>query len=255
MRVWIAACVGLVVFAAGTAGEGIRVLSEEGTYVDHPLSLADGVKDPIFSFLVDLALSEGEGRLTGEDFALALGDRKSRVPYEKMVWVERRSTGVPSTLEIDFENGLDVPIPYSILGYNPGDVRASPRLRFAHWILEPMDLAPDETGNAKRMTDVHLLVLEEGRMEIDVDGWLDRLLGKRLDDTQVDALVLFRMEGRFYGVATGTNPKGKGRSGSFDLGEDKVVFPSTPELKQVGRRMRVRAGELRRSVPTPATPS
>ena len=41
-----------------------------------------------------------------------------------------------------------------------------------------------------------------------------------------------------YGMALGYNDKGEPRSGTLDMGRDKICFPSSPELKAIARHLR-----------------
>ena len=88
------------------------------------------------------------------------------------------------------------------------------------------------------ITEVHLFVLTEGALDIDIDGWLDKLAGGNLDDTSIRALAVFRRDGRWFGLALGTNPDGEGRSGVFDFGTEKVLYPTPEDFKIVSRYLR-----------------
>jgi hypothetical protein len=89
-----------------------------------------------------------------------------------------------------------------------------------------------------RLEDTRLYVLRTGKLQIDIDGWLDRLAGGKLDDTRVAGLVIFRKDGQLYGMALGYNRKGQPRSGTIAFAEDKILYPNPPELKAVARQMR-----------------
>jgi hypothetical protein len=85
---------------------------------------------------------------------------------------------------------------------------------------------------------------------MDVDWWLDKLLGARLDDTQLVGVALVKREGRRLAVAFGYTQARQGRTGVFDLAKDEVVFPAPRELLALGRELRTEVE--RRLVPPTA---
>ncbi len=89
-----------------------------------------------------------------------------------------------------------------------------------------------------RLTDVHLFGLKQGSLWVDIDGWIDHLLGGMLDDTRITGLVLFRYEGEFWGLAVGYNRDWKGRSGLLNFRDNEIRYPSPPPLKTTGWKMR-----------------
>ena len=80
--------------------------------------------------------------------------------------------------------------------------------------------------------------MEQGKVLIDIDDWLDALMGDKLDDTYVTGLLLCRYHGEWLGFAMGYNRKGEGRSGALSFMKDKILFPTPSELRVVGPRMR-----------------
>jgi hypothetical protein len=110
----------------------------------------------------------------------------------------------------------------------------------------------DRVGAAPRpiaVDDVHLFVLREGRLAVDIHAWLDKLLGSALDDTDVQAFALARKGGRWLGIALGRNPGGQPRSGVFDMTADRVLFPVPSEVRSVARALRATAQTLTPSPP------
>ena len=61
---------------------------------------------------------------------------------------------------------------------------------------------------------------------------------------------MFGYQGRSYGMALGYNPSRRARSGAFDFGADRVLFPYPSEMKTVGRLMRGRLEALQRAAMT-----
>ena len=110
------------------------------------------------------------------------------------------------------------------------------------WHVERLQI-PDPGGVGRPplvVENVSLWALLEGRIEIDVDGWVDALLGSRLDDTQLIGLAVFHFRGKRCGMALGYSVKGEPRSGVLDLAGDEILFPTPDELKAIARHLRSR---------------
>jgi hypothetical protein len=216
-----------------------------------PLPMASDVKDPVFAVLVGLLRSDLHGVLTREQLErqLAKGGRETLLPYQHLHELRRTDAeegalGRPTaTVEVEFEGPLVFPIPYRILWYHPGKIRASATCVFREWSFGSVNL-PFDPATPIELEEVHLFGLERGDLAVDIDGWLDFILGSALDDTEVSGVVIFREGGRDYGMAIGHNNKGESRSGVFDLAEDKIVFPVPAEMKLVARNMRRRLEAL-----------
>ena len=71
-------------------------------------------------------------------------------------------------------------------------------------------------------------------------GKQDRFLGGKLDDTYIVGLAIFRFRGQRLAMALGFSRNGQGRSGALDVTEDKLRFPSSRDLKVIGRELRRR---------------
>ena len=157
-----------------------------------------------------------------------------------------RAPDQPVELQMRFAETLEVPVPYAILGYHPGSLRISDEVEFDEWSLGRIRLPDGSEGKRRYLEEVRLLVVRRGELVIDIDWWVDKLFGGKLDDTDLVALALVRFEGRTYGIATGYNSSGRGRSGTFDFFTDEVVFPSPPHFKFAGRTLRGRAERLKK---------
>lgn len=215
----------------------------------------DDVKDPIFAILIGLVENDIYGTLTQQRLMIQLERMRktSKLPYQSVIEVTRLPSGngrPTNEISVTFDGELSLPIPYSILGYNPGSFRASRQCLFREWRLGTVTLNHSKKkGDGIEVVpvvleDVYLFGLESGRVTLDIDGWLDRMLGGSLDDTDIVGLMLCRYQGKWMGVAMGYNEDRRGRSGALDFREDKVVFPSPDEMKTVGRTMRSRVEGL-----------
>jgi len=209
------------------------------------LPLDPGVRDPVFGALVAFVRADTHGVVTTEDFAhsVAASGKKTKLPFRKIVSIERLEGPSPKTAEIlcTFAGKLKERIPYSVLGYHPGSLRATPTSRWREWELGTFTVTHISKEGRRvpvRLEDVRLWGLVEGEFWMDVDAFVDRLLGDRIDDTRLTGLMLFREQGRLMGMAIGYNKERVGYSGVLTLDDDKVDFPSPDRMKTVARTMR-----------------
>ena len=89
--------------------------------------------------------------------------------------------------------------------------------------------------------DVVLWGLIKGEIMMDLHWILEALLLKKIDDTNIFGLALFRYQNVPYVAATGYGKSGRRRSGLLDIQKNKICFPATFEQKAI-------AGHLQRRV-------
>jgi len=195
------------------------------------------VKDRFFSYLIGLIRVDTCGVLDSAHLQSVLEDfrGKTSIPFERIRDIRREcsSDSGPREVSIAFGEELKTPVPYSILGYHPGSVQASTTVRFLEWDI------PEKTLRWSRnepieLTDVYVFGICEGWTVVDIDAWLDKLLGGLLDDTRIITLVLFKYNGDWHGLAAGYGPSGEGRSGIFNFSENQILFPTPPALRMLG---------------------
>lgn len=230
-------------------------LEPDGTRVPVSVVLAPDVKDPYFGLLLGVLDADHYGRLDtaflDSVFTAAGG---SRIPYRTIRAMSREPAApheapLHSRVYVQMDGPLKVPIPYSILGYNPGTLRSSETMTMWHYVLgdRTVLLAGDnEDGDEPPVefhaADVHVFMLEQGSMEMDIDGWLDRLLGGKLDDVKLSGFAVFRDGEQRIGLGFGYSKKGKGRTGAFDFVLNESIFPASKTYLALGRELR-RMGE------------
>jgi hypothetical protein len=195
--------------------------------------------------LVAYVRADQLGLVTRDAVAHTLAERrqKSRLPWRLAREFARApgASDTSATVTLRFDGPVDVAIPYHILWYHPGRIRASPSCRFREWRLARLPFETRKGGQktaSSLLTDVRLFALDEGELLLDIDGWLDALLGDALDDTFVACLAVGRHRDREYGFAFGRNREGKPRIGVFDLSDDSAAFPLSPELRAANRAVR-----------------
>jgi len=252
----------LTAFATPAAEIRLRRGPDPSSAAVDSLRRAEGVANPVLACLASLVDEDLYGWVGQARLRRAVeegGD--ARIPWRDFLWVRRqaRPPGAP-LLTVRFLDRLHVPLPYALLGYHPGSLRATPRVEVVQWRQGPYAVAwTDEEGRAQalRVEDLELFGLREGEVVVDVDGWLDALMGGGLDDIRITGLALFRHEGRRLGLAFGYSPEGEGRTGVLDLGADKLLFPVPRPYLALGRSLRARSEALLRGeagASAPASP-
>lgn len=205
---------------------------------------APGVGDPIFAYLVGLVDADLYGTIDARFLAgvVESSGEDSGLPYRSLRSLTRVKGGLPfsNRLHAIFEEDLDLPIPYSILGYTPGSLRGSRTLSFREYPIGDFTFRYREDSERRQATfnDVLIFGIEDGRLRIDIDGWVDFIAGGKLDDTRVTGLALFSYQGERWGMALGYNKNWKGRSGALNLRENSIRFPSPRAMRSAAWKLR-----------------
>jgi hypothetical protein len=227
-----------------------RHLEERAAAADSLDAAGPEIRDPFFAFCLAMIESDSLGVWTTDDlaaYAASLG-RRSRLPLD-VVRSIARSAARPDEVQGDWTARMDriwrlelgedlaLPLPYSILGYHPGTLHVSRLIEAGEWTFAATSLLlpAAEPPRRFRVYGVAALRIETGHFVLDVDGWLDRLLGKKLDDTWVEAFVLGRAAGTedpeergLQGIALGRSRQGRPLSGAFDFRRDEVLPNGLP---------------------------
>jgi hypothetical protein len=224
---------------------GLQTVTGDGVPAADVRSATD-VRDPVFAYLVGLVDSDLYGTIdeTSLEDVMRRASRSSPLPYRHLDSMTRSIEHKNRTARIDlrFDEGLALPVPYRILGYSPGRLRATRQVDFRDWNLGELVFSFRPRVDARpievRLSGVHLFALRQGEMWVDIDAWLDALVGGKLDDTRITGLVLFRYAGERWGMAVGYNRDWQGRSGLLSMKKNEIEFPSPPELKTAAWKLR-----------------
>lgn len=205
--------------------------------------LADDVTDPLFATMMGVIDADLFGEVHQAELdSIVQANGGTKLPHEVFSTLRRRPLGgePDSLVEIILAEEVDRPIPYSLLGYNPGSIRASRQLDLLHYDVGDRSylVRIDDEQVEVNIHDAQLFVIAAGFMEMDFDGWLDRLLGSKLDDMTVKAFLTFHWQGQRYSLGMGLSKKDRGKTGAFDFVADETLFPAPKELLFVGREMR-----------------
>lgn len=205
----------------------------------------DDVSDPVLAYLVALLEADVLDSLTGDEIRRGAHrlDDASVLPIrllDSMVRAEGTRMG-ERFVSGRFSGKRRIPSPYSILGYHPGAVVMSPHLALVEWTLGNLRIRERRHRELLDLDDCYLWAIIEGTVTMDVDAWLDKLLGGKIDDTRVTSLALFKFRGTRYVTAMGYNENGKGRTGVMNLTSDEFLFPISWEFKTIGKHLRKKA--------------
>lgn len=232
---------------------------------------APEIRDPFFDFCIGLVEGDSLGVWTGADLAahaVGLG-RQSKLPLDRIVRIERR-TALPEEVvgdwtartdrrwRIELAEALALPLPYSILGYHPGTLHVSRVIDATEWNypVSILRVPGEKPPRRVRILGITAVRIETGHFVLDVDGWLDRLLGKKLDDTWVEAFVLGRVvdsgdpeELGLQGIALGRSRDGRALSGAFDFKHDAVLPNGLPVARTLAGHCRAAVAPIDRPDP------
>ncbi len=213
------------------------------------------VVEPVFAWVFQLVEADSLGAWTAADVqAFADGwEHPSDFPLERLAGFRREV--LPDSLrmvregltcdrlvviELD-EPRLDMPMPYSILGYHPGTLSFGSPVIVREWRVGRREVAVRGKEGTRPGTLEGLVIFEivGGWTVLDVDGWLDSLLGGKLDDAATVGFGVARGAGRLLAVGNSVGREGRFIFGELDLRENTVA----PHGRPLARAM---AGLVRR---------
>jgi hypothetical protein len=173
-------------------------------------------------------------------------DRQSRLPLEHFQSLERRTaTGreiesrrgahVERIWRLTLDGKIHMSLPYSILGYHPGSLFVSQVLEVSEWRLGERNLHVPQDGGVSVIPASNLIVLriDSGWIVLDVDGWLDKLLGRKLDDCWTQGFAICRQEGRMCGLTLSVNRNLQPLYGEFDFYADEILPMGRPVARGI----------------------
>jgi hypothetical protein len=202
------------------------------------------VREPVFALVFGLVEADSLGTWTRRDveaFAAGWG-RPSDFPLEHLVAIRREALvpeeqverrGLRCTRLITIEltaPRLEMPMPYSILGYHPGTLGFGSPLAIREWHLGDVELhvRADEGSRRETVHGFTIFQVVSGWAVLDVDAWLDNLLGKNLDDSATLTFSAARAGGRIVGVGTSVGREGRSIYGELDFRRGTVANHGRP---------------------------
>ncbi|MFH1842580.1 MAG: hypothetical protein ABIF77_05190 [bacterium] len=206
------------------------------------------IRDPFFEWIVGI-IEDDELGTWNQTYIQAMifhAGRESKLPLEHFISIvrreaaademeRRRGVDVTRIWEITLTDNLKLSMPYSILGYHPGSLFLARNIRLSEWRLGNRDVhvVRDETTVPTSVTGLAVFRLDTGWVVLDVDGWLDRLLGKKLDDSWMVGFAVGRVGEEVKGLGMAESRQGRRLYGEIDFREDKIL----PHGRPVARAM------------------
>jgi len=232
-------------FAPGAAADSAGRRPVTGLSATGLINAAE-LRDPFFRFTFGMIAIDSVGVWTRADldrYITASGE-PTRLPLDRIVSIERRvavgaererrlGSIVERIWRIELTEAFAVPMPYSILGYHPGSLRISHELILSEWYLGSPDLEFTIDGRERRFTTAGLITLrvDAGYLVLDADGWLDALLGKKLDDAWTVGFAFGRLNGRLVGIGITVGRDGRKTYGELDFAKDEIVAHGRPPAR------------------------
>jgi hypothetical protein len=203
------------------------------------------VADPVLAYLTSMLEANVYDTLTATEIERVSRMRQgeSLIPLACLRWLGH---GMPvnrphAVTTIELRKAQAIPAPYSLLGYHPGSVLVPERVVLYEWRIGDITIREQRRKKLVKLKACYLWAVKTGTVSVDIDSWVDALLGGSVDDITVRSLALFRLDGYPYAMAMGFNRNGKGRSGALDLRKNELVFPTPWQLKAAGKFLRRRA--------------
>ncbi len=195
------------------------------------------VKDTFFAYVLGIIRSGAEVDMDNEQMRAILVEFKStlNVPFDLIARVIQHGdpeTGVTS-IELDFQRDVIIPVPFSILWYHPGNITSTRALVFE--VRKSRGADPDP---ALGDTPVYDLALTQGQVLVDIDAWLEALFSAHIEDTVIRHIVFFKWQGDWMGLLQGKAVRsGKSKRAYFDFTRNAIMFPAPEALDDLGREL------------------
>ena len=138
------------------------------------------------------------------------------------------------------EDRLEFPMPYSILGYHPGTVVVKSPLVFDEWSLGSRTIEVRVEGETRRYAVDALTVFQvrRGANYLDVDAWLDNLLGDVVDDSWTLAFAVGWEDDRLLGFGVSTGRKGRRIFGELNFRTGEIEVHDRPVIRGLAAHVR-----------------
>lgn len=212
---------------------------------DAPQALRDQVRDPLFGFVFTMVARDSVGHWTADDllaFAEAWGEPSVFPLAEHLEGLSREP--LPDGEVLAHEGvqcrrrwtvhlrpaRLEIPMPYSILGYRPGKLSFDTPLVLHEWPVGPRDLevSVDHATRRYQAEGITVFQIVSGWIILDVDAWLDTLLGKAADDALMQGFVIGWVDGELVGVGNSAGRRGRRILGELDFRSGEVKAHGRP---------------------------
>lgn len=226
---------------------------------DDPQALRQQVSDPLFAFVFTMVELDSLGRWTagdllafadgwGEPSAFPLADHLeslSREPLPDGQVLSHEGIHCHRRWVVRLRPGrLEMPMPYSILGYRPGKLSFETPLVLHEWPVGARALEVRAEDATRRYQAEALTVFQivSGWIILDVDAWLDKLLGKAADDALMQGFVVGWVDDELVGVGNSAGRRGRRILGELDFRSGEVKAHGRPVARGLSTEARTWTG-------------
>lgn len=226
---------------------------------DDPQALREQVRDPLFAFVFTMVEHDSLGHWTADDlltFAEAWGEPSAFPLAEHLESLSREP--LPGGEVLTHEGvhchrrwtvrlrpaRLDIPMPYSILGYRPGKLSFETPLVLHEWPLgaRALDISAEDATRRYQVEALTVFQIVNGWIILDVDAWLDALLGKAADDALMQGFVVGWVDGELVGVGNSAGRRGRRILGELDFRSGEVKAHGRPAARGLSAEARTWTG-------------
>jgi hypothetical protein len=217
--------------------------------------LREQVREPLFAFVLTMTEKDSLGTWTADDLHEFARDWDHPTVFPLLQHVEsltredlpavrqQRLAGAVCSRRwvIRLEpQQLEVPMPFSVLGYRPGKLSFQGPLCLQEWRLgrRRLNLVSPEGSRALEVEGLTIYRLTEGWLILDVHDWLDHLLGNLLEDASMEGFIVGNAAGELVGIGNSAGRRGRRLFGELDFRTSKVQTagrPLTQALSRFGR--------------------
>jgi hypothetical protein len=224
-------------------------------------ALMEQVRDPLFGFVFTMVEHDSLGTWRADDlldFAAAWGEPSAFPLAEHLESLtrealpdgpqERRGANCRRQWVVRLRpERLEIPMPYSILGYHPGKLSFDGPIVLREWPLgeRSIHVSVEDVTRRYLATAVTVFEIAAGWIILDVDAWLDTLLGSAADDAAMRGFVVGWVDGELVGVGNSAGRKGRRILGELDFRSGEVANHGRPVAR--GLSSDARAWTSRRS--------
>ena len=218
-------------------------------------ALREQVREPLFAFVLMMTERDSLGSWTArdlQDFAASWG-RDSVFPLARHITSltrkivpagQRQRLGGAECARrwvVDVHpRWIDLPMPFSILGYRPGKLSFHGPLHLDEWRLgeRRLHLASPEGARAWDVSGATIYRVVSGWLIMDVHEWLDRLLGSLLEDAVMEGFIVALADGQLIGIGNSAGRRGRRLFGEMDFRTGRIETAGRPLALALSRHGR-----------------
>jgi hypothetical protein len=197
------------------------------------------VKDRFFAYVVGLVARDIIADIPDTHLSLVLSEYAADkdIPFQKINRIDRsRVAPRKRELRASFDEPLDFPIPFRILGLRVGSVKTTESVMLTEELVGRASYR-NASGEEVTFDSVHRFRMAEGTITVDFRGWIDVILGRFVDDVDVVLGLVFRHDGTWYALLAGESPEGRIHAGGYNFEEDSGMLPVPDRFAGIANRL------------------